>query len=59
LAVCLVEALGDGVGDALAHREPTTHHVIVLRNAGLVRVEQTGSKKYLVRQYSEVLLPLR
>jgi DNA-binding transcriptional ArsR family regulator len=36
-----------------------THHVIVLRDAGLVRGEQTGAKKYLVRRYREVSLPLR
>lgn len=35
-----------------------TYHVVVLRDAGLVRVEQTGSRKYLVRRYREVSLPL-
>lgn len=36
-----------------------THHVIVLRDAGLVRIEQTGAKKYLVRRYRQVCLPVR
>lgn len=36
-----------------------THHVVVLQDAGLVRVEQTGCRKYLVRRFDEVSFPLR
>lgn len=36
-----------------------THHVNVLHGVGLVRVEQTGCKKYLVCRYNQVSLRLR
>lgn len=35
-----------------------TYHVAILRAVGLVRVEQTGSKKYLCRRYNEVKIPI-
>lgn len=35
-----------------------TYHVTILRAAGLVRVEQTGCKKYLCRTYNVVKIPI-